>query len=160
VDESVLLKLQPYAQTTVANHPRAKLAYKFYGPFKVVQRIGAVSYKLALPEDSRIHPVFHISQLKPFTPDYTPVFDQLPRPPYLSASSLIPVAILDRRIVKKGHQSLVQLKIQWQSLSPDDATWEDYQVLRRTFPGAAIWEGASSLEGGNVTPDATLQTSV
>lgn len=133
VGESILLKLQPYAQSSVANRPCAKLSYKFFGPFTVEQHIGAVAYKLALPDESCIHPVFHVSQLITFTPDYTPVFGELPRPPDLLASSMTPVAILDRRMVKKGNQSLVQLKIQWDPLAPEAATWEDYHVRRRSF---------------------------
>lgn len=149
----VLLKLQPYAQTSVVNRPCAKLAFKFFGPFAVEQRIGAVAYKLMLPPNSRIHPVFHVSQLKPFIPSYTPVFSELPRPPNLSATSLMPAAILERRMVKKGNQALVQLKIQWDTLSPEAATWEDYTVLRRRFPSAPIWEGSPFEEGDNVTTD-------
>lgn len=99
--DSVLLKLQPYTQSSVASRPCPKLAYKFFGPFTILQRIGKLAYKLQLPEDSLIHPVFHVSQLKPYTPDYTPVFSELPRAPDLTAASLQPITILDRRMVKK-----------------------------------------------------------
>lgn len=58
VGELVLLKLQPYAQKIVVNRPYPKLSFKFFGPFNIVARIGAVAYKLDLPEHAPIHPIF------------------------------------------------------------------------------------------------------
>jgi hypothetical protein len=59
--ELVLLKLQPYVQSSVVNHPCPKLAYKYFGPFKVLKKIGLVAYYLELPENSLVLPVFHVS---------------------------------------------------------------------------------------------------
>jgi hypothetical protein len=157
VGEQVLLKLQPYAQTTVANRPCRKLAYKYFGPFAVQEKIGLLAYKLTLPENARVHPVFHVSQLKPFTPNFTPVFAELPRPPDLTAAEYTPVEILDRRLRKKGQLPVVQLLIRWSSRSADEATWEDHEVLRTRFPAAAIWEGASSQGEAIVTPDPSTE---
>lgn len=42
-----------------------KLSPLLYGPFTIVRRVGDVTYELDLPLDARIHPVFHVSQLKP-----------------------------------------------------------------------------------------------
>lgn len=64
VGEGVYLKLQPYRQQLLARRPFKKLFARFYGPFKVVQRVGEVAYKLDLPTSCKLHPIFHISLLK------------------------------------------------------------------------------------------------
>lgn len=58
-----MLKLQPYRQTSVNKRASQKLTKCYFGPFEVVRRIGSVAHELLLPPSSRIHPVFHVSQL-------------------------------------------------------------------------------------------------
>jgi hypothetical protein len=151
VGDQVLLKLQPYTQSTVASRPYPKLAFKYFGPYTILERIGTVAYKLDLPEGAQIHNVFHISQLKPFTADYTPVYATLPVTTDLEAAATIPQEILERRLVKKGNTAIPQVRVRWSGLPEAATTWEDYHVLRRRFPEAPAWGQAASPAGGGVT---------
>ena len=62
--DELYLKFKPYKQRSLARKWSEKLALKFYGPYRMIQEIGEVAYRLDLPPEVRIHNVFHISQLK------------------------------------------------------------------------------------------------
>jgi hypothetical protein len=155
VGEAVLLRLQPYAQQSVVNRPFPKLSYKYFGPYHVLERIGKVAYRLDLPAASRIHNVFHVSQLKEYRADYTPVFTDLPKLPALDCVNTEPEAILDRRMTKRGNHANVQVLIKWKNLPDETATWEDWDALKTSFLAVLAWGHASVSLGGDVTIDDT-----
>ena len=66
--DMVFLKLQTYVQSSVIHRAHNKLTFKFYGPYKILQKIGYAVCKLELWVFSRIHPMFQMSQLKQFMP--------------------------------------------------------------------------------------------
>jgi hypothetical protein len=152
IGEMGLLKLQPYVQSSVVQRPCPKLAFKYYGPYEIIHKISLVAYKLQLPSDSRIHPVFHVSQLRQFTPDHFPVFAKLPKPPSLDIAEVSPESILDHRLVKRANEAITQVLIQWSGLPRSSATWEGYYVLRDRSPTAAAWGQTDPSGAGNVTP--------
>ena len=88
VGDKVFLKLRPYRQQTLAKRVNEKLSARYYGPFLIRARVGKVAYRLELPEDAKIHPTFHVSQLKRVVGEAA-VVSQLP--PQLSPEGVLEV---------------------------------------------------------------------
>ena len=152
VGDWVFLKVQSYVQSSLAARANQKLAFKFFGPYRVVARVGSMAYKLQLPSSSSVHPVFHVSQLKKLVGDHHQVTSDLPD--HLFQWS-VPEAILQRcsvmhgvRSVMHGVRSVVQLLIKWSHVPASLATWEDALTLQQQFPNAAVWGQPAAQEGG------------
>ena len=111
-----------------------KLSPRFYGPFQVIERVGKVAYKLDLPGSVKLHPVFHVSLLKKkLGQQVTPI----PTLPPVSDEGMLqmePVAVLERRMVKRNNKAVVQWLVQWSRTFPEDATWMDYEEFHSKFP--------------------------
>lgn len=99
--------------------------------------MGVVSYRLNLSVGSKIHPVFHVSLLRQASPPTDPAAVTLPEE-LASAPLQVPEQILARRQDKRGTTTVPQVQVRWSGLSPELATWEDTEALRRRFPAAPI----------------------
>jgi hypothetical protein len=143
VGDWVYLKLQPYVQASLAPRSNQKLAFKFFGPFQVLDKIGAVAYKLALPASTFIHLVFHVSQLKEAVPSSHAVCSL----PQSLEGHQYPVKVLQRRVSSSNNTVIPQVLIQWSGMPRSLATWEDLEALKQRFPRAPAWGQATS-EGG------------
>ncbi|CAH9076384.1 unnamed protein product [Cuscuta epithymum] len=131
VGDKVFLKVRPHRQTTLFRQPHNKLSAKFYGPFLIEARIGPTAYRLALPPTSRIHPVFHTSQLRRVVRDH-PVESNLPESLELPVGPIFePEEILATR---KKNDKDEELLVKWAGQSTDDATWMDKARFRGQFP--------------------------
>jgi hypothetical protein len=148
VGDRIFLKLQPYLQSSVARRANHKLAFKFFGPFQVLERIGEVAYKLDLPASSRVHPVFHVSQLKPCL---GPGQQVLPKLPSADDVFQVPVQVLQRRVRQQGLRTIVQGLVQWSGSPESMATWEDLEALHQRFPLASAGGQAEFQGRGNVS---------
>jgi hypothetical protein len=74
VGDWVILRLQPYKQISLKQAKKDnKLSPTYYAPYKVLQNISTMAYKLELPASSQLHPVFHVSCLKKVIGDKIPV---------------------------------------------------------------------------------------
>ena len=107
------LKLQPHIQSSVAFHSNHKLSFRYFGPYKILSRVGSVAYKIDLPSSAAIHPVVHVSQLKKHIPPGTEVLDSLHVVAIDLAAQVIPVKIQSSRAIWRGGFLVKQVLVQW-----------------------------------------------
>ena len=116
-------------QNIPTQRPCRKLDWKRFGPFRVIEVINPVTYRLELPHSlHRIHNVFHVSLLSPKHPDQPTLRSQQQPPPLLvdAQGPLYAVNdILDRRIRNDKPQYLIS----WKDYGPEDNTWEPLENL-------------------------------
>ncbi|PNY00428.1 hypothetical protein L195_g023708, partial [Trifolium pratense] len=148
VGQWVYLKLQPYRQHSVHHRESHKLAKRYYGPFRILKKIGKVAYELDLPAASRVHPVFHVSLLKLChgepTTQVTPIADPSTYPPIIP----VPVAIRNRRI---SAGDIEEFLVEWKDLPLSEATWVAKTTFQDQFPNTNL-EDKILFDGvGNVT---------
>lgn len=127
--ELVYLKLQPYREKSLAKRVNEKLSPRFFGPYQVIQKIGAVAYKLQLPDTANIRLVFHVSQLRKAIGPMTPI---QPLPPLLSSELewiVQPAGVLDIRPSSDSTSEGQEVLVQWQNLPSFDASWEPFKLI-------------------------------
>lgn len=138
VGDMVYLKMQPYRETALGLRNSLKLTSKWYGPFRVLNKVGKVAYRLQLPEGTLLHNVFHVNQLKKHLGPKAVPNSQLPLLTSDGKVKVAPVAVLQRRQVPRSagdyDVAVPQWLVQWESMTPDEATWEDAHFIQATFP--------------------------
>jgi hypothetical protein len=115
---------------------RGKLALRFIGPFKIVEKRGEVAYQLELPPQlSDMHDVFHVSQLKKClrVPE-----EQLPMQDLDAKEDLsyqeYPVRILETSERVTHNKKIKICRVQWSHHTEEEATWEREEELKAEFP--------------------------
>ncbi|GAU22407.1 hypothetical protein TSUD_122930 [Trifolium subterraneum] len=146
--EWVFVKLRAHRQHSVVTRINAKLAARYYGPYPIIEKIGAVAYKLKLPEGSRVHPVFHVSLLKKAVGNYHGN-EELPELMEEQSDLFEPEAMLAARKIKQHGEEVKQVLIHWKGKTVEEATWEDELVIRGQFPKFAL-EDKVYTEGGSI----------
>ncbi|XP_026428499.1 uncharacterized protein LOC113324393 [Papaver somniferum] len=113
VGDEVYLKLQPYKQTTVSSRRNLKMLAKYYGHFTVIEKIGAMTYRLQLRPDTKVHPVFHVSHLKNKIGVTVIPYPLLPLVDQQGQFKVKPTAILEERVTLLNNISVPQHLVQW-----------------------------------------------
>jgi len=157
VGDVVFLRLRPYRQKSLAKRLNEKLSPRYFGPYKIVRQVGPVSYELQLPETSKVHPIFHVSLLRPARG-----CSDIASPPPLPLSGELefmvePEKVLSHRWVKESGVPTLELLIQWRRCPVEEASWEDYDLLAVQFPLFCL-EDKASFQGGCTDTNPPLKT--
>jgi hypothetical protein len=135
VGNFVYLKVSPM-RGTHRFKVKGKLAPRYVGPLKIVDRKGEVAYQLELPPQLLdVHDVFHVSQVKKClrVPEEQLPMEELDLGGDLTYSER-PVKILEMAEQVTRNKVIKMCRVQWSHHTADEATWEDEEELRTDFP--------------------------
>lgn len=133
VDDWVFLKIQSYVQCSITTGANQRLAFCYFGPYKVLHRVGAITYKLQRSENNTVHLLSHVSQVRQALAPAEQVQTQLPA---VAAVTPRPKEILESRMFQKGGVPVPRVLIQW-----SDQRWS--LQLGKTAPSCRTFSLAS-----------------
>ena len=115
---------------------RGKLSSRFIGPFEILERVGTVAYRLALPPImSGVHEVFHFSMLRKYTPDPAHVMDlgeiEVDTDGTFEEG---PLCSMDSRDQVLRRKTVRLVRVLWQHRGMKESTWEREDTMRATYP--------------------------
>ncbi|KAD4889453.1 hypothetical protein E3N88_21526 [Mikania micrantha] len=135
IGDLVMLKVSPW-KGIFRFGKRGKLSPRFVGPFKILERIGSVAYKIELPpEVGNVHDVFHVSNLKKCLADESLI---VPLKEIQIDEKLQfreePVEVMDREVKVLKRSRIPIVKIRWNSKRGPEYTWEREDQMKQKYP--------------------------
>ncbi|XP_057985284.1 uncharacterized protein LOC131170233 [Hevea brasiliensis] len=115
---------------------KGKLSPRFIGPYEILERVGPLEYRLALPPElDKIHNVFHVSMLQRYRSDPSHILplESIEVSPYLTYAEE-PVAILAKETKQFRKKQIPLIKVLWRNQSKEEATREHEEDMRRQHP--------------------------
>ena len=142
VGNHVFLKVMP-KRGVVRFGKRGKLSPRFIGPFEMLERIGTVAYRLALPPSmSGVHEVFHVSMLRKYTPDPAHVVDwgqiEVDTDETYEEG---PISIVDSRDQVLRRKIVRLVLVLWCHYGVEESMWECEDTMQATYPFLVRDEG-------------------
>nr|XP_009787887.1 PREDICTED: uncharacterized protein K02A2.6-like [Nicotiana sylvestris] len=135
VGDKVFLKVSPWKKIMRFGQ-KGKLSPRFIGPYEILERIGLVAYKLALPPElGKMHNVFHVSMLRKYRSDPSHVLpiEFIEVNPDLTYEEK-PIQILAHEIKELRNKRILLVKVLWRNHSGEEATWEREEDMRVQHP--------------------------
>ncbi|KAM6562545.1 hypothetical protein CsatB_022543 [Cannabis sativa] len=137
VGDHVFLRVTPRKGIPIKRFgKRGKLSPRYVGPFEILDRVGNVAYRVALPPSlSTVHNVFHVSQLRKyvFDPSHVLSYETLGLQEDLSFEER-PVKILDRKDKVLRNKTISLVKVLWRNSVVEEATWELESDMQQQHP--------------------------
>ncbi|KAJ9183233.1 hypothetical protein P3X46_007120 [Hevea brasiliensis] len=115
---------------------KGKLSPRFIGPYEVLERVGPLAYRLALPPElEKIHNVFHVSMLRRYRSDPSHILpiEEIEVNPDLTYDEE-PIKILAHEVKQLRNKHIPLVKVLWNHHSGQKATWEHEEDMRRQHP--------------------------
>ncbi|KAG7533312.1 Zinc finger CCHC-type [Arabidopsis thaliana x Arabidopsis arenosa] len=129
---------------------RKKLSPRYVGPYKVIERVGAVAYKLKLPPKlDAFHKVFHVSQLRKCLSEHEERVEDVPSE--LKENLTVeanPIRIVDRMEKGTRRKKISMIKVLWDCGGREETTWETENKMMADFPSSTSCRVAQ-LSSGN-----------
>ncbi|XP_073317723.1 uncharacterized protein [Primulina huaijiensis] len=135
VGDHVFIKIAPM-KGVMRFGKRGKLSPRFIGPLEILDRVGTLAYRVALPPNlAGVHNVFHVSMLRKYlaNPSHVLSYEPLQVAPDLSYEEK-PVQILDRQERRLRNKVMKLVKVRWLNQSVEEATWESEADMRIRYP--------------------------
>ena len=133
--DHVFLKVNPVTGVGRALKSK-KLDPKFIGPYQILQRVGTVAYRVALPPElSNLHDVFHVSQLRKYVSDPSHVIqrDEVQIRDNLTVETM-PIRIEDRKMKQLRGKEIPLVRVAWGGVAGESVTWELESRMRESYP--------------------------
>ncbi|KAK3041025.1 hypothetical protein RJ639_026737 [Escallonia herrerae] len=161
VGDKVMVKQLPQDRKFLRGRD-SRLLQKYEGPLTIVKKIGKMAYKVDPPHwwSRQLHPVFHVSMLKPFYEDTAePSRDQIRRQGLKpkAAGKRVAEAILNDRVITASRKRHQEYLVKWQGQMDEENTWERaadlsaYADKIEAYHMQKLTRASTALVGENVT---------